>query len=112
LKRRKGQVFIETKGLKRTYRMGEVEVKALRGVDLEIMKGEFLVILGPSGSGKTTLLNILGGIDSPTGGTVRVYPTTGEPLLAGYSSSSTSSLPSLRWRTSHWPWNWPTTPRI
>jgi putative ABC transport system ATP-binding protein len=64
--------IIETKALKRTYSMGEVEVKALRGVDLKIKKGEFLVILGPSGSGKTTLLNILGGIDTPTGGSVRV----------------------------------------
>ena len=52
------------------YAMGEVEVHALRGVDFEMKEGEFLVLLGPSGSGKSTLLNILGGLDTPTGGRV------------------------------------------
>ncbi|MEW6647805.1 MAG: ABC transporter ATP-binding protein [Pseudomonadota bacterium] len=61
----------EAHGVTKTYQMGEVEVQALRGVDLELYKGEFVVMLGPSGSGKSTLLNILGGLDVPTSGTVR-----------------------------------------
>ena len=58
------------RGLTKTYRMGESEVHALRGVDLAIRPGEFIVLLGPSGSGKSTLLNILGGLDTPTAGEV------------------------------------------
>jgi putative ABC transport system ATP-binding protein len=56
--------------LRKTYRMGEVDVRALDGVDFELRSGEFLVLLGPSGSGKSTLLNILGGLDVPTAGRV------------------------------------------
>jgi putative ABC transport system ATP-binding protein len=58
------------RGLTRIYRMGEVEVAALQGVDLDLARGDFVVILGPSGSGKSTLLNILGALDAPTAGTL------------------------------------------
>src|SRR4026207_266832 len=61
----------QARGLTKVYRTGEVEVHALRGVDLDRFAGEFLVLLGASGSGKSTLLNILGGLDVPTAGTVR-----------------------------------------
>ena len=52
----------------RTYRVGDSEVHALRGVDLEISQGDYLAVMGPSGSGKSTLLNILGCLDRPTAG--------------------------------------------
>jgi putative ABC transport system ATP-binding protein len=62
-------VFV-ARGLIKTYRMGDVEVQALRGVDLDLYAAELAVLLGPSGSGKSTLLNILGGLDTPTSGKV------------------------------------------
>jgi putative ABC transport system ATP-binding protein len=67
----------EARGLTKLYQMGDVQVQALRGVDLDLYTGEFVVLLGPSGSGKSTLLNILGGLDAPTAGTVRY---AGRPL--------------------------------
>ncbi|CAG1013054.1 partial putative ABC transporter ATP-binding protein, partial [Burkholderiaceae bacterium] len=63
--------IFEARGLTKIYQMGEVQVQALRGVDLDLYVGEFVVLLGPSGSGKSTLLNILGGLDTPTSGSVR-----------------------------------------
>ena len=62
-------VVFRARGLSKIYLMGEVEVPALKDVDLDVYEGEFVVLLGPSGSGKSTLLNILGGLDSPSGGT-------------------------------------------
>lgn len=64
-------VVFEARGLSRVYHVGEVDIYALREVDLDLHAGEFVVLLGPSGSGKSTLLNILGGLDTPTAGTVR-----------------------------------------
>ena len=61
----------EARGVTKVYHLGEVDVHALRGVDIDLFAGEFLVLLGASGSGKSTLLNILGGLDVPTAGTVR-----------------------------------------
>ncbi|GAA4291881.1 ABC transporter ATP-binding protein [Anaerocolumna aminovalerica] len=64
--------FIELKNVKKYYRMGEVIIKAVDGIDFEINKGEFVVIVGPSGAGKTTVLNILGGMDSCSEGSIMV----------------------------------------
>jgi putative ABC transport system ATP-binding protein len=65
-----GQAIFRMEGITKVYRTGEVEVRALRGVDLDIETGEFIVLLGPSGSGKSTLVNILGGLDTVTEGRV------------------------------------------
>ncbi|MGE0762560.1 MAG: ABC transporter ATP-binding protein [Bdellovibrionales bacterium] len=66
----KSAPIFTAKDLKKIYRMGEVEVYALRGLDLNLYAREFVVLLGPSGSGKSTLLNILGGLDNPSSGKV------------------------------------------
>jgi putative ABC transport system ATP-binding protein len=79
---------LSARALTKVYRMGEVDVTALAGVDLELESGEFLVLLGASGSGKSTLLNILGGLDVPTSGTVyfqgRELTHAGEAALTAY----------------------------
>jgi putative ABC transport system ATP-binding protein len=64
--------LITLEGVEKTYRMGKVDYRALRGVDLSIAAGEMVAVVGPSGSGKTTILNLITGIDRPTGGTVTV----------------------------------------
>ena len=64
--------FIDFKDVVKTYKMGEVEIKAVDNISFPIEKGEFVVIVGPSGAGKTTVLNILGGMDTATSGTVTV----------------------------------------
>ena len=62
------ETVFRARGLRKVYRTGTVEVEALKGIDLEVASGEFIVLLGASGSGKSTLLNILGGLDTPTSG--------------------------------------------
>ena len=64
--------IIETRELRKVYRLGQVEIPALRGVDLNVKEGEFLSVVGPSGSGKSTLFHIIGGLTPPTSGEVRV----------------------------------------
>ena len=67
----RAEALFEARGLSKIYVVGEVVVHALAGVDLDLYRGELVVLLGPSGSGKSTLLNILGGLDVPTSGCVR-----------------------------------------
>jgi putative ABC transport system ATP-binding protein len=81
-------VVISGHALTKHYQMGEVDVAALRGVDIELYEGELVVLLGPSGSGKSTLLNILGGLDTCTDGSVAYrdtdLTTAAEDELTGY----------------------------
>jgi putative ABC transport system ATP-binding protein len=81
-----------TRGLRKVYGAGEAQVNALAGVDLDIARGEFVVLLGPSGSGKSTLLNILGGLD---------VPSAGEVLFAGVPLHDADDAALTRYRREH-----------
>ncbi|MDD3982017.1 MAG: ABC transporter ATP-binding protein [Spirochaetia bacterium] len=80
----------------KTYRKGDIEVKALGGIDLDLEKGEFCAIVGPSGSGKTTLLNIIGCLDKPTSGLIsyqgRELKVLGEKELSAYRREHVSFI--------------------
>ena len=64
--------IVEMKNVSKIYKIGEKEFKALDNIDLNIKKGEFVVVLGPSGAGKSTLLNLIGGMDTPSNGAIKV----------------------------------------
>ena len=80
--------IIQIRGLRKTYRIGKVDVPALRGVDLDVPRGQFLSVVGPSGSGKSTLFHIIGGLTPPTEGEVKV----GGQNLAALSDAGRTRL--------------------
>jgi putative ABC transport system ATP-binding protein len=69
---KKGKIMVKLTNVHKSYRSGEIEVKVLEGLDLDIEKGEFVALIGPSGSGKTTILNIIGALDRADSGSVEV----------------------------------------
>jgi putative ABC transport system ATP-binding protein len=84
--------LVEIRGVKKTYQRGSERIEVLHGVDLDIPAGDFVALMGPSGSGKTTLLNLIGGLDTPTAGTIVVDGQRIDQLPGGALS---------RWRASH-----------
>jgi putative ABC transport system ATP-binding protein len=84
--------LVEIRGVTKTYRRGAERIEVLHGIDLEIPEGDFLALMGPSGSGKTTLLNLIGGLDTPTGG---------EIVVGGQRIDQLSSRELTRWRAAH-----------
>jgi putative ABC transport system ATP-binding protein len=84
--------LVRIRGVRKHFTRGNERIDVLRGVDLDIPRGDFLALMGPSGSGKTTLLNLLGGLDTPSGGVIEVGGTS----IAGLGASGLS-----RWRSRH-----------
>jgi len=85
-------IVVELRGVKKIYHRDAIEVPVLDGIDLTVQEGEYFAMMGPSGSGKTTLLNLIGGIDTPTGGEVRV---------AGEEIGRLSEKQLAHWRSRH-----------
>src|SRR5689334_7425150 len=86
------RTLIQVRNLDMIYRRGSEEIHVLQGLTLDVSEGEFVAFMGPSGSGKTTLLNLIGGLDSPTSGSIRV---------AGEEISELSSAELTDWRARH-----------
>jgi putative ABC transport system ATP-binding protein len=86
------QALVQVRNVQKTFTRGSERIEVLKGVNLEIPKGDFLALMGPSGSGKTTLLNLMGGLDAPTGGDVDVAGVRINTLNGGRLS---------RWRSEH-----------
>jgi len=87
-----GEILVELRGISKTYRKGKETVPVLSDLNLDIKRGDFLALMGPSGSGKTTLLNLLGGLDSPTSGSLKI---------AGERIDQFSAGQLTRWRARH-----------
>ena len=85
-------VLVDLKQIEKTYFRGKEQVKVLSGLDMEIKRGDFLALMGPSGSGKSTLLNLLGGLDSPTAGSL---------IIEGDHIERMSRAQLTRWRARH-----------
>ena len=85
-----GEVLVRASNVHKTFRRGSERIDVLSGVNLTINKGDFLALMGPSGSGKTTLLNLIGGLDTPTEGSLEV---------AGVDISGLSGAGLARWRS-------------
>lgn len=86
------EMLVELRNISKSYRKGKEQVPVLAGLDLDIHLGDFLALMGPSGSGKTTLLNLLGGLDSPSGGSLKI---------AGQRIDQFSAAQLTRWRARH-----------
>jgi putative ABC transport system ATP-binding protein len=89
---RVNEVLARVRGVEKIFRRGSEEVRVLRGLDLDLQRGEFLALMGPSGSGKSTLLNLLGGLDRPNTGSVEV---------GGQRIDKLSDRELARWRSRH-----------
>jgi putative ABC transport system ATP-binding protein len=85
-------LLVEVRGVTKSYRRGGETIEVLHGVDLDIPRGEFVALMGPSGSGKTTLLNLIGGLDTPTGGSI---------VVDGRRIDALSSGELARWRAAN-----------
>ena len=86
------ETLVEIRGLTKTYLRGREKIEVLHGIDLDIPRGDFVALMGPSGSGKTTLLNLIGGLDTPTAGSIRVGGRRIDQLTSGELA---------RWRAAH-----------
>ncbi len=84
--------LVSIRNLRKTYQRGAERVEVLHGIDLEIPEGDFVALMGPSGSGKTTLLNLIGGLDTPSGGEVEIAGQRIDSMGAGQLST---------WRSNH-----------
>jgi ABC-type lipoprotein export system ATPase subunit len=103
------RIVIRTEGLAKVYEMGAEQVHALRGIDVEIRKGEYVAIMGPSGSGKSTLMNLIGCLDSPSSGRYwlagRLVSELDDDELAYIRNKEIGRHPRNDWSKLNKPWN-------